>query len=55
MSGARWRVRLPLVDGMPFSGAAPTRVRYAWADSPVVNTYDARELPLPGFEIAVGE
>ena len=40
---------------LPFSGTAPTRVRYAWADSPVVNTYDARALPLPGFEIAVGE
>jgi sialate O-acetylesterase len=30
-----------------------TRVRYAWADSPVVNTYDARAMPLPGFEIPI--
>jgi sialate O-acetylesterase len=30
-----------------------TRVRYAWADSPIVNVFDARNLPLPGFEIAV--
>jgi sialate O-acetylesterase len=28
-------------------------VRYAWADSPVVNTYDARALPLPGFELPI--
>ena len=30
-----------------------TRVRYGWADSPVVNTYDARALPLPGFELPI--
>ena len=35
-------------DGLP-----ATRVRYAWADSPVVNTYDARALPLPGFELPI--
>src|SRR5690606_21186766 len=34
-------------------GQRATRVRYAWADSPVVNTYDGRAMPLPGFEIAV--
>jgi sialate O-acetylesterase len=38
---------------LPFSGTAPTRVRYAWADSPVVNTYDGRDLPLPGFELPI--
>jgi sialate O-acetylesterase len=37
-------------DGQP-----ATRVRYAWADSPVVNTYDGRALPLPGFEIPIGD
>lgn len=37
-------------DGLP-----ATRVRYAWADSPVVNSYDARSLPLPGFELPVSE
>jgi sialate O-acetylesterase len=42
-------VRLP-ADGRPV-----TRVRHAWADSPVVNTYDKRALPVPGFEIAVSE
>jgi sialate O-acetylesterase len=35
-------------DGQPV-----TRVRYAWADSPVVNTYDRRAQPLPGFEVGV--
>ncbi|MBO9519231.1 MAG: sialate O-acetylesterase [Porphyrobacter sp.] len=35
-------------DGQPV-----TRVRYAWADSPVVNLYDGRSLPLPGFELPV--
>ncbi|KRA80601.1 hypothetical protein ASD76_15730 [Altererythrobacter sp. Root672] len=37
-------------DGQP-----ATRVRYAWADSPVVNLYDARSMPLPGFELQVGQ
>lgn len=32
-----------------------TRVRHAWADAPVVNTYDARDLPLPGFEVELGD
>lgn len=31
-----------------------TRVRYAWADSPVVNAYDDRAMPLPGFELPIG-
>lgn len=34
-------------------GAAVTRVRYAWADTPVVNIFDGRQIPVPGFEIAV--
>lgn len=29
------------------------RVRYAWADSPVVNLFDGRALPVPGFELPV--
>ncbi|HTG38154.1 sialate O-acetylesterase [Sphingomonas sp.] len=36
-------------DGRPV-----TRVRYAWADSPVVNLFDAAPLPVVPFEIAVG-
>ncbi len=39
---------LLFTDGQPAS-----RVRYAWADSPVVNTYDERDLPLPGFELEI--
>jgi len=35
-------------DGQP-----ATRVRYAWIDSPVVNLYDARALPVPGFELPI--
>lgn len=30
-----------------------TRVRYAWADSPVVNLFDGRALPVPGFELPI--
>ena len=45
ISGNRWLI--------PDDGKPATRVRYAWADSPVVNTYDARPLPLPGFELAI--
>lgn len=41
-------VRLNAGDGQPV-----TRVRYAWADAPVVNLYDARDLPVPGFELPV--
>jgi sialate O-acetylesterase len=34
-------------------GRPATRVRYAWIDSPVVNLYDARALPAPGFELPI--
>lgn len=40
---------------LPANGRPVTRVRHAWADSPVVNTYDKRAIPVPGFEIAVSE
>ncbi|HYD25196.1 MAG TPA: sialate O-acetylesterase [Croceibacterium sp.] len=30
-----------------------TRVRYAWADSPVINLYDGRKLPIPTFELPI--
>ena len=30
-----------------------TRVRYGWADAPILNTYDGRDLPLPGFELEI--
>lgn len=34
-------------------GSPATRVRYAWADAPVVNLFDARPLPVPGFELEI--
>jgi sialate O-acetylesterase len=34
-------------------GQAATRVRYAWADAPVVNVFDARPIPVPGFELPI--
>jgi len=34
-------------------GRAVTRVRHAWADSPIVNLYDADGLPVPVFELSV--
>ena len=34
-------------------GKLATRVRYAWADTPVVNLFDARPLPVPGFELDI--
>jgi len=42
------RMVIGVTDGQPVS-----RVRYAWADAPVVNLYDAREMPVPGFELPV--
>jgi sialate O-acetylesterase len=35
-------------DGQP-----ATRVRYAWADAPVVNLFDARPVSIPGFELPI--
>jgi sialate O-acetylesterase len=37
-------------DGQP-----ATRVRHAWADAPVVNLYDARPIPVPGFELPISQ
>jgi sialate O-acetylesterase len=34
-------------------GPPATRVRYAWADSPAINLYDARPLPVPTFELPI--
>ncbi|WP_420381007.1 sialate O-acetylesterase [Novosphingobium sp.] len=36
-------------DGRPV-----TRVRHGWAGNPLINTRDARGIPLPGFELSVG-
>lgn len=36
-------------------GEAIARVRHAWSDAPIVNLYDARGLPIPGFELEISE
>jgi sialate O-acetylesterase len=42
------RIVLPVPDGMN-----PTRVRYAWADAPVVNLVDGEGMQVPGFELEI--
>ena len=34
-------------------GRPATRVRYGWADFPVLNVYDSALLPLPPFELPI--
>ena len=34
-------------------GIVPTRVRYAWADAPVVNLVDGEGMPIPGFGLDI--
>lgn len=45
------------IDGSTVTLAADnqpvSRVRYGWADNPVVNLFDSRRLPVPGFELVV--
>jgi sialate O-acetylesterase len=43
-------VRLSIPDGLN-----PTRVRYAWSDSPIVNLYDGSGLPATPFELEIIE
>lgn len=42
------RLLIPVPDGM-----APARVRYAWADAPVVNLVDGAGMPVPGFGLDI--
>lgn len=42
------RMVIPVPQGM-----APTRVRYAWADAPVVNLVDGGGMPIPGFGLDI--
>jgi sialate O-acetylesterase len=42
------RLMIAVPDGM-----TPTRVRYAWADAPVVNVVDGGGMPLPGFGLGI--
>jgi sialate O-acetylesterase len=44
--GNRLMIALP-------QGMVPTRVRYAWADAPVVNLVDGGGMPLPGFGLDI--
>jgi sialate O-acetylesterase len=47
------------IDGsairLPRDSGPVTRVRYAWADAPVVNLYDESGLPVSSFEVKVGD
>ena len=47
----------PVAQGIRIAGDGrpASRIRYGWADSPLLNSFDARGLPLPGFELPVGE
>ena len=38
---------------VPLDGQPAMRVRHAWADAPIVNLYDGRGLPVPGFELTI--
>ena len=52
------RYAMARVDGdrllIAQDGKPATRVRHAWADAPVVNLFDGRNLPVPGFELGIG-
>ncbi len=56
-SGGTCRFAPASVDGdavvIKGDAAKAVRVRYAWADSPVVNLFDGRSLSVPGFELPV--
>ena len=45
------------VDGdavvLATDGKPAAKVRYAWADSPVVNLFDGRSQAVPGFQMVV--
>ncbi|RPF72673.1 sialate O-acetylesterase [Aurantiacibacter spongiae] len=36
-------------------GGPVARVRHAWSDAPLINLYDERGLPVPGFELPVAQ
>lgn len=38
---------------IPADGQPAVRVRHAWSDAPIVNLYDRRGMPVPGFELEV--
>ncbi len=51
----RWVLPVLAGDRMVIAtgGQPATRVRHAWSDAPVVNLYDARDLPVPAFELEI--
>ena len=56
---ASCRYALASLDGdrmtIPGDGKPATRIRYGWADNPVVNSYDVRPMPLPAFEVPIAQ
>lgn len=46
LDGSRMVIPVP-------TGMAPTRVRYAWADAPLVNLVDGGGIPVPGFGLDI--
>lgn len=46
LDGSRMVIAVP-------PGVTPTRVRYAWADAPVVNLVDGGGMPVPGFGLDI--
>lgn len=46
LDGNRMMIAVP-------DGTTPTRVRYAWADAPLVNLYDSGGMPVPGFSLDI--
>ena len=49
---AKARVRGNTVE-IAADGQPATRIRYAWADYPIVNLYDLDLLPAPVFELPI--
>lgn len=41
-----------LIIAVP-DGMAPSGIRYAWADAPIVNLYDEGGMPVPGFALDI--
>jgi sialate O-acetylesterase len=56
-AAATCRFASATVDGdrvvIPFEGTPPSRVRFCWGGSPIVNLWDASDLPVGPFEIAL--
>jgi len=51
------RFVLPRLDGtrmiIAADGQPATRIRHGWADAPIINLFDGRDIALPGFELEV--